>query len=187
MSRKTPTPSLIAPTTSTSKLIVSSAHLISADSAEMSEFEFGLIVAGNAFHRWIIHCMAAAGLKDLTPLDVLVLMLGTNDAKARFSTTPEQIASGIAGLLDVATHDEYQTRHGGFKILLICPPPTCPATPVVVGPEVGRPRATSPAKLGPDRTAAGASGRVSARTSVISFNVPRSTPLEQSTTGTPAR
>ena len=39
----------------------------------MSEFEFGLIVAGNAFHRWIVHCMSAAGLKDLTPLDVVVL------------------------------------------------------------------------------------------------------------------
>src|SRR3990170_717431 len=47
--------------------IVSSAHLVSPKSAEMSEFEFGLIVAGNAFHRWIVHCMSAAGLKDLTP------------------------------------------------------------------------------------------------------------------------
>ena len=62
--------------------------------------------------------------------DVLTLMLGTNDAKARFSTTPEQIASGIAGLLDVATHDEYQTRHGGFKILLICPPPVLEQGPI---------------------------------------------------------
>ena len=53
--------------------IVSSAHLVSPQSAELSEFEFGLIVAGNAFHRWITHCMSAAGLKDLTPLDVLVL------------------------------------------------------------------------------------------------------------------
>ena len=32
--------------------IVSSAHLVSARSAEMSEFEFGLIVAGNAFHQF---------------------------------------------------------------------------------------------------------------------------------------
>lgn len=39
----------------------------------MSEFEFGLIVAGNAFNRWIVHCMSASGLSDLTPLDVLVL------------------------------------------------------------------------------------------------------------------
>jgi predicted MarR family transcription regulator len=53
--------------------IVSSAHLVSPRSAEMSEFEFGLIVAGNAFNRWVVHCMSAAGLGDLTPLDVLVL------------------------------------------------------------------------------------------------------------------
>ena len=61
--------------------IVSSAHLVSPDSAEMSEFEFGLIVAGNAFHRWIIHCMAAAGLKELMPLDVLVLHHVTHRAR----------------------------------------------------------------------------------------------------------
>jgi predicted MarR family transcription regulator len=61
--------------------IVSSAHLVSPDSAEMSEFEFGLIVAGNAFHRWVVHCMAAAGLKDLTPLDVLVLHHVTHRAR----------------------------------------------------------------------------------------------------------
>ena len=61
--------------------IVSSAHLVSPQSAEMSEFEFGLIVAGNAFHRWVVHCMSAAGLKDLTPLDVLVLHHVTHRAR----------------------------------------------------------------------------------------------------------
>ncbi|WP_297725517.1 winged helix DNA-binding protein [Limnohabitans sp. Rim8] len=61
--------------------IVSSAHLVSSESAELSEFEFGLIVAGNAFHRWIVHCMTAAGLKDLTPLDVLVLHHVTHRAR----------------------------------------------------------------------------------------------------------
>ena len=61
--------------------IVSSAHLVSPQSAELSEFEFGLIVAGNAFHRWIIHCMAAAGLKDLMPLDVIVLHHVTHRAR----------------------------------------------------------------------------------------------------------
>jgi predicted MarR family transcription regulator len=63
------------------KPIVSSAHLVSPDSAQMSEFEFGLIVAGNAFHRWVTHCMSAAGLKDLTPLDVLVLHHVTHRAR----------------------------------------------------------------------------------------------------------
>ena len=61
--------------------IVSSAHLVSAQSAEMSEFEFGLIVASNAFNRWVVHCMVAAGLKDLTPLDVLVLHHVTHRAR----------------------------------------------------------------------------------------------------------
>jgi predicted MarR family transcription regulator len=61
--------------------IVSSAHLVSPQSAELSEFEFGLIVSGNAFERWIVHCMSAAGLKDLTPLDVLVLHHVTHRAR----------------------------------------------------------------------------------------------------------
>lgn len=61
--------------------IVSSAHLVSEHSAQMSEFEFGLIVAGNAFQRWIVHCMAAAGLKELTPMEVIVLHHVTHRAR----------------------------------------------------------------------------------------------------------
>lgn len=53
--------------------MVSSAHPVSSQSAEKSKFEFGLIVASNAFQRWVVHCMSAAGLKDKMPLDVLVL------------------------------------------------------------------------------------------------------------------
>lgn len=53
--------------------IVSSAHLASGRSAELSEFEFGLIIAGNAFNRWAVRCMTAAGVKDMTTTDVLVL------------------------------------------------------------------------------------------------------------------
>ncbi|BES70267.1 winged helix DNA-binding protein [Marinobacter nanhaiticus D15-8W] len=53
--------------------IVSSAHLAAGKSAELSELEFGLIVASNAFNRWMVRCMTAAGLPDLSPLDVLVL------------------------------------------------------------------------------------------------------------------
>ncbi len=53
--------------------IVSSAHLVSPRSAELSEFEFGLIVAWNAFSRWAVRCMAAAGCPDLTITDVLLL------------------------------------------------------------------------------------------------------------------
>lgn len=55
------------------RLFVSSSHLVSPRSQELSEFEFGLIVASNAFLRWVVRCMAAAGLKDLTPIEVLLL------------------------------------------------------------------------------------------------------------------
>src|SRR3954453_16331477 len=53
--------------------IVSSSHLVSPRSVELSEFEFGLIVAWNAFSRWAVRCMAAAGGADLTITDVVVL------------------------------------------------------------------------------------------------------------------
>ena len=53
--------------------IVSSAHLADGGAPSLSEFEFGLIIAGNAFNRWIVRCMAAAGYPDLAALDVLVV------------------------------------------------------------------------------------------------------------------
>jgi len=55
------------------RLFVSSSHLVSDKSRELSEFEFGLIIAGHAFNRWVVRCMGAAGVKDLTTLDVLLL------------------------------------------------------------------------------------------------------------------
>ena len=61
------------PTGSRSRAVVSSSHLVSPRSVELSEFEFGMIVAWNAFSRWAMRCMAAAGCPDLTITDVLVL------------------------------------------------------------------------------------------------------------------
>jgi predicted MarR family transcription regulator len=53
--------------------IVSSSHLVSEGAGELSELEYGLMVASNAFERWIVRCTAAAGSGDLGPLDVMVL------------------------------------------------------------------------------------------------------------------
>lgn len=53
--------------------IVSSHHLAEGDGWEVSELEFGLIIAHNAFTRWMTRCMAAAGQPDLSPLDILIL------------------------------------------------------------------------------------------------------------------
>lgn len=53
--------------------IVSSRHLADGDGWESSEIEYGLIIAYNAFSRWMTRCMSAAGNTDLTPLEILVL------------------------------------------------------------------------------------------------------------------
>ncbi len=53
--------------------IVSSAHLAAGASPGLSEVEFGLILANHAFERWMVRCMAAAGVPDLSPVEVLVL------------------------------------------------------------------------------------------------------------------
>ena len=52
--------------------LVTSAHLATSY-PELSEFEFGLIIATNAFQRWLIRCMNAAGTKDMSMQDILVL------------------------------------------------------------------------------------------------------------------
>lgn len=53
--------------------VVSSAHLAAGSFPEISEFEYGLTLANNAFHRWIMRAMTASGYPDLSALDVLVL------------------------------------------------------------------------------------------------------------------
>jgi lysophospholipase L1-like esterase len=61
------------------------------------------------------------------PIDVLTVMLGTNDLKTRFGATPERIAAGVAALLDLALLPDMQVRSGGFRILVIAPPPVTEA------------------------------------------------------------
>ena len=53
--------------------IVSSEHLVSEKCPELSELEFGLIIASNAFGRWMTRCMAGAGVKDMTETEILVV------------------------------------------------------------------------------------------------------------------
>lgn len=53
--------------------IVSSAHLADNAAPELSELEFALTIANNAFQRWIVRGTTAAGVPDLGALDVLVL------------------------------------------------------------------------------------------------------------------
>jgi lysophospholipase L1-like esterase len=57
------------------------------------------------------------------PVDVLTLMLGTNDVKSRFGNTADDIVAGLAMLTDMALGPEMTPLHPKLKVLLICPPP----------------------------------------------------------------
>ncbi len=61
-------------------------------------------------------------LESHGPIDLLVIMLGTNDCQMHHMMRAEQILGGLAGLLAIARSEPYQTRHAGFDILLIAPP-----------------------------------------------------------------
>ena len=66
-----------------------------------------------------------AALATHLPLDVVVIMLGTNDTKAYLRRTPLDIAVGASVLLDqVATSaGGVGTAYPAPKVLLVCPPP----------------------------------------------------------------
>ena len=53
--------------------IVSSEHLASGALPALSEIEFGLTMLNHAFSRWMVRCMAASGVPDLSTVDILVL------------------------------------------------------------------------------------------------------------------
>ncbi|SHF04253.1 Lysophospholipase L1 [Loktanella atrilutea] len=76
------------------------------------------------------HLGLRIALESHGPIDLLTIMLGTNDCKAHVGLTPEGIAAGVAGLLAIACGEEMQTRHGGFKVLLVCPPPVLEQGPI---------------------------------------------------------
>ena len=63
--------------------VVSSAHLASGLMPVLSELEFGMILLGHAFNRWMARCAAAAGISDLSGLDVLVLHTVNHRSRAK--------------------------------------------------------------------------------------------------------
>ena len=53
--------------------VVSSAHLAAGAMPALSEFEFGAIMVMHAFERWMVRCMGAAGVPDLSAVDITIL------------------------------------------------------------------------------------------------------------------
>ena len=87
--------------------IVSSRHLAEGPQWEASELEFGLILAFNAFSRWMTKCMKAAG-QELTPLEILVLHNTNHRAR-------EKRLSDICFLLNV--EDTHTVNYALRKLL----------------------------------------------------------------------
>lgn len=57
------------------------------------------------------------------PVDLLIIMLGTNDVKERFSANAENIAKGMERLAKKAISITDAWRNGNPNILLVAPPP----------------------------------------------------------------
>jgi lysophospholipase L1-like esterase len=62
-------------------------------------------------------------LKSHRPLDLVAIMLGTNDLKQRFSVPAHDIAEGAGRLLKIVADSECGPSAGAPRALLICPPP----------------------------------------------------------------
>ena len=62
-------------------------------------------------------------LRSHMPLDVVAIMLGTNDLKAKFGVGPYDIAGGVGVLLKQLQRAEAGRSAGVPKAVVICPPP----------------------------------------------------------------
>jgi lysophospholipase L1-like esterase len=63
-------------------------------------------------------------LKTHKPLDAVVLMLGTNDLKARFNLSAWEIAQGIDVLVTMILSTPVGRNEGVPEVLVVAPPPT---------------------------------------------------------------
>ena len=62
-------------------------------------------------------------LESHRPLDLLIIMLGTNDLKARFQVTALQIAQSAGTLVEIAKRSNAGRGGNSPSVLLISPPP----------------------------------------------------------------
>ena len=67
--------------------------------------------------------MLPAALESHRPLDLVVLMLGTNDCKARFGVPPVEIGESVSALLHLIRHSYMGPEGGQPRMLLVAPPP----------------------------------------------------------------
>ena len=67
-------------------------------------------------------------LESHRPIDLVVMMLGTNELKMRFSLSAYDIAEGVRVLVDIVQKSEAGSDEGPPKLLLMAPPPVAKLT-----------------------------------------------------------
>jgi lysophospholipase L1-like esterase len=68
--------------------------------------------------EYLIPCLASH-----TPLDLVIILLGTNDLKKRFSVSATDIAMGAGALVNIVKKSESGRNLKAPQVLLLIPPP----------------------------------------------------------------
>lgn len=72
-------------------------------------------------------------LDSHAPLDLVIIMVGTNDLKRRYTVSAQDIANGVGIIVDKTFHQAGAFGENGPKVLLVCPPPLGPIENGVFG------------------------------------------------------
>ena len=62
-------------------------------------------------------------LLEPCPLDLLIIALGANDLKSRFSASPYDIAAGLERLIEIARAEKVSPQGKAPQVLIVAPPP----------------------------------------------------------------